>query len=73
GENLLFLLMTVFSQEIQPPQNPGRFIIDFTIQIKLGVRRPPKPHLVIELITIHSLTVYRISTVYLEMKIPLLN
>src|SRR5690606_31768467 len=25
GENLLVLLMTAFSQEMQPPQNPGRF------------------------------------------------
>ena len=25
GENLLFLFMAPFSQELEPPQNPGRF------------------------------------------------
>ena len=26
GENLLDLFMALFSQELEPPQNPGRFI-----------------------------------------------
>src|SRR5699024_8748645 len=29
GENLLFLLMAPFSQEMKPPQNPGRFKLIF--------------------------------------------
>src|SRR5699024_7184126 len=31
GENLLFLLMAPFSQEMKPPQNPGRFRKDLPI------------------------------------------
>src|SRR5699024_6560041 len=36
GENLLFLLMAPFSQEMKPPQNPGRFTLSVEEAKKLG-------------------------------------
>ncbi|MEK8048396.1 hypothetical protein, partial [Ideonella margarita] len=39
GENLFDLFMAPSSQELEPPENPGRFTDEFSKQIKEFVRR----------------------------------